>query len=248
MTDVISFLEVSAIVFVASAFRTAFGFGEALIAVPLLAFLLPMKQAAPLAVLCSILIAGIVIVRDHEHIHLGSAKRLLLATVAGLPFGLVILRYAPEGVMKGALGLVLLGFSIFSLAQKKSFALTSDRPAWFFGFLAGVLGGSYGMNGPPLAIYGAGRGWMPDQFRATLQAYFLPASVLGMVGYYFTGVWTRDVNVLFVSALPAVICGICSGNWLTRKMGAKRFARFLYGGLIIVAGLLLLQAINLSSL
>ena len=39
------------------------------------------------------------------------------------------------------------------------------------------------MNGPPLVIYGALRRWSPQHFRATLQGYFLPASLAGLGGY-----------------------------------------------------------------
>ncbi len=40
------------------------------------------------------------------------------------------------------------------------------------------------MNGPPLVVYGGMRRWSPQHFRATLQGYFLPASVIGMAGYW----------------------------------------------------------------
>jgi len=39
------------IVFIATLIRSAFGFGEALVAVPLLALCIPLEVAAPLAVL-----------------------------------------------------------------------------------------------------------------------------------------------------------------------------------------------------
>ena len=42
----------------------------------------------------------------------------------------------------------------------------------FSGFLAGVLGGAYGMNGPPLAIYGPQRRWTPEFFRPRCKATF----------------------------------------------------------------------------
>ncbi len=53
-------LLVLAIVFVATVIRSAFGFGEALIAVPLLGLCMPLRVAAPLAVLLSIAIAAVV--------------------------------------------------------------------------------------------------------------------------------------------------------------------------------------------
>lgn len=236
-----TFIALSGVIFLATSFRTAFGFGEALIAVPLLSLLMPIKIAAPIAVLASILIALFAVVRDWKHIHFFAAKRLLLATVLGLPFGLLLLRFAPESLAKTLLGILLLLFSAFSLHKPDFFRLKDDRFIWLFGFLAGVTGGSYGMNGPPLAIYGAGRGWSPSQFRATIQAYFLPASVLGMVGYLISGVWTREVNLLFASCLPAIGAGILAGNFLTKFMDGKGFARYLYGALILIALLLLFQ-------
>ena len=227
--------------FLAAAFRTAFGFGEALVAVPLLSLLLPVKVATPLAVLASILIALVAVIREREHIHVGAAKNLLLATAVGIPFGLLLLRHAPETWTKAVLGVFLLLFSAFSLAKPHVFLLETDDLVWLFGFAAGVFGGSYGMNGPPLVLYGAGRRWSPPQFRATLQAYFLPASALGMIGYVAAGLWTTEVTRLFSASLPAIAAGIVAGIAAHRAMDGGRFARFLYAGLLLVACLLLLQ-------
>lgn len=235
-------IEISSILFIAAVFRTAFGFGEALIAVPLLSLFLPIKLSAPLAVLASIVIALIAVVRDLKHIHFSEAKKLIIATVFGLPFGVIILRYVPEGVVKTTLGILLLLFSTFSLLRPQFFHLTNDRPVWLFGFVAGVTGGSYGMNGPPLAIYGAARRWPPERFRATIQAYFLPASAMGMTGYYASGIWTVQVNGLFLKTLPAVLLGAIAGRLLSRKMHPTIFAKALHVGLIITACTLIGQA------
>ena len=234
-----SFVQTSIILFVASAFRTAFGFGEALIAVPLLSLLLPVKLAAPIAVLASVSIALFSVIKDWKHVQFSEARRLLVSTAVGIPFGLIVLRYAPEGIVKGILGIFLLAFSLFSIRKPDSFVLKDDRLLWAFGFLAGVTGGSYGMNGPPIAIYGAGRRWSPRRFRATIQAYFLPASALGMIGYSIAGLWTREVNVLFLESLPAIAVGIGAGRVLSARTEGREFTRFLYGGLALVAGVLL---------
>lgn len=241
----LSLIEISAILFVATVFRTAFGFGEALIAVPLLSLLLPIKLSAPLAVLTSILIASVAVVKDWKHIHFSAAKRLLIATAFGLPFGLILLRYVPEEFAKVSLGLLLLAFSSFSLLKPDFFFLQNDRFVWLFGFFAGVFGGSYGMNGPPLAIFGAARRWPPSRFRATIQAYFLPASLLGMIGYYFSGLWTSEVNALFLQSLPAISVGVLIGTLLNRWLdGSGRFAKILHVALTLVALILLAQAFS----
>ncbi len=50
-----------AVLGLATVIRSAFGFGEALVAVPLLALLIPVEVAAPVAVLVSITVAGVVL-------------------------------------------------------------------------------------------------------------------------------------------------------------------------------------------
>jgi uncharacterized membrane protein YfcA len=235
-------LEVSAIMFVSSAFRTTFGFGEALVAVPLLSLILPVQVSAPIAVLASILIAGFAVIRDREHIHFSSARKLIIATAFGIPFGLVLLRFVPEWATKATLGSFVLLFSAISLVKTDLFTLKDDRFAFAFGFIAGVTGGSYGMNGPPLAIYGASRQWPPQRFRATIQAYFLPASLLGMLGYWVSGLWTKEVNVAFLSSLPAIIAGIFAGRHFSRVLDKGKFERFLYGALILVSFMILSQS------
>jgi uncharacterized membrane protein YfcA len=99
------------------------------------------------------------------------------------------------------------------------------------------------MNGPPLAIYGSLRGWPPPQFRATLQGYFLPASLIGMFGYWTTGLWTPEVTRLYVLSLPAVVAAIVVGRLVNRRMPAVRFVRYVYGGLVVVGAVLLAQAV-----
>jgi uncharacterized membrane protein YfcA len=73
--------SVLTILFLAALIRSAFGFGEALVAVPLLAFFVPLSVAAPLAVLVSITIAAIVVLQDWKKIHLRSTAWLVLSTL-----------------------------------------------------------------------------------------------------------------------------------------------------------------------
>ena len=152
-------LVVLGVVFVATLIRSAFGFGEALVAVPLLARVIPVAESVPLAALLSITVAAIIVVQDWRHIHFHSAWRLVLASLPGIPIGLWMLTSVPEPVVKLILAVVIIGFSTYCLVGRAPFELKSDRLAWLFGFWAGVLGGAYGMNGPPLVIYGSLRRW-----------------------------------------------------------------------------------------
>jgi uncharacterized protein len=236
-------LTVLAVLFLATFIRSTFGFGEALVAVPLLALVMPVEAAAPVAVLVSITVAGVVVVQDREHVRFRSAAWLVLATLFGTPLGLLLLTAVAEPVVKAVLAVIIIAFSTYSLVRRRPVELRDDRLAWLFGFAAGVLGGAYGMNGPPLVIYGTLRGWTPQTFRATLQGYFLPASIVGMAGYWLAGLWTETVGLYYALALPPVVIAIFLGRAVNRRLDARTFLRYVHLGLIVIGAVLLVQAI-----
>jgi len=235
-------LLVLAIIFVATVIRSAFGFGEALIAVPLLSLVILVEVAVPLAVLVSITVAGVIVAQDWRKIHFRSAAWLVVFTLFGTPLGVFLLKEADESVVKASLAMVIIPFSAYCLFSRRPFELKNDKLAWLFGFLAGVLGGAYGMNGPPLVIYGALRRWSPEFFRATLQGYFLPASLVGMAGYWLTGLWTWDVTEYYLFSLPVVVAAIFLGRVIHHRLRDRRFLLYVHVGLLVVGLALLAQA------
>jgi uncharacterized membrane protein YfcA len=237
-------LAVLAVVFVATLIRSAFGFGEALVAVPLLALLIPVGVAAPLAVLLSVTVAAAILVQDWHKVHVGSAWRLVVATLFGIPLGLLLLTAVPERPVKALLAVVIIAFSAYCLAGRTRLELTDDRLAWLFGFGAGVLGGAYGMNGPPLVVYGALRRWSAEHFRATLQGYFLPASLVGLGGYWLAGLWVPAVTRYYLLSLPPALAAIVLGRVINRGLAGRPFLVYVHVGLIVVGTALLIQSLG----
>jgi uncharacterized protein len=237
-------IQIILVLFVATLVRSALGFGEALIAVPLLALVMPIEVAAPTAVLVSITVAFVIVIQDWRRIHLNSALWLVVPTFLGIPVGLFLLKTLPEPIVEAILGVIVMAFSVYSLASRRNHELKDDRLAGFFGFTAGVLGGAYGMNGPPLAIYGSMRRWSAEHFRATLQAYFLPASLAGMAGYWLGGLWTPAVNRFYLISLPAVLAAIFLGRAINRRLQSRRFIYYVHVALTLIGAILLVKAFS----
>jgi uncharacterized protein len=234
---------VLAVIGLATLIRSAFGFGEALVAVPLLALLIPVEVAAPVAVLASITVAALILLQDWRHVHLGGTLRLVLSTFVGIPFGLLLLTKVPGPLVKAILAIVIIAFATYRLLGPDGPVLKNDRLAWMFGFVAGVLGGAYGMNGPPLAIYGTLRRWSREQFRATLQGYFFPASMVGMAGYWLAGLWVHSVTRYYLFSVPVLLLATLSGRVLSRRLDARQFAVCIHVGLVIIGMILLAQSV-----
>lgn len=238
-------MHVLVVIFVATLIRSAFGFGEALFAVPLLALRLPLGVAAPVAVLISITIAAVVVVQDWQKIHWRSAGWLVFATLFGIPPGLLLLTSSHQRALKTTLALLLLGFCAYSLSRGKGPELKTDSRVGLFccGLLAGVLGGPYGMNGPPLVVYGTMRRWSAQHFRATLQGYFLPASMVGMAGYWLQGLWVPSVTHYYLISLPATLPAILFGRLVNHRLSGHSYLKYVYLCLAGIGAVLLIQGI-----
>lgn len=236
-------IHILLIIFIATIFRSAFGFGESLVAVPLLALWLPLNIAVPLSVLVSVAIAGVVVVQDWKKIHFRSAGGLILFTLMGIPLGLLMLTHTDERIVKAALGLIIVAFSLYLLIGKQLSELKKDNLAWLFGcgLFAGILGGAYGLNGPPLVIYGAKRRWSAQHFRATMQGYFLVASLVGIIGYWFAGLLVPIVFRYFLYSIPVMLPAVFIGRAINHRLSGVKFFKFVYMALLGIGLFLLVK-------
>jgi uncharacterized membrane protein YfcA len=209
--------------------------------------MIPIEIAAPVVVLLSITIAAVV-VQDWRKIHVRSTGWLLAPTLIGIPLGVWLLTSGHQRIVKAALAVVIMAFSGYSLLSARLGTrppkLERDSRPWLLGcgFVAGVLGGAYGMNGPPLVLYGAMRRWSPQHFRATLQGYFLPASVVAMAGFWLAGLWVPAVTHYFLLSLTVAIPAIFLGRALNHRLRGDPFLQIVHGGLVCVGLVLLIQA------
>jgi len=233
---------VAGVVFVAAFIRSALGFGDAVVAMPLLAMVLGLRTATPLVAFVGPTISILILARDWRRVEFRSAGPLIAATLLGIPVGIYGLARLPEAPLKIALGSIILIYGLFGLARPGT-RLKGERPAfpWIIGWSAGVLGGAYNTNGPPIVAYGMLRGWPPESFRATLQGYFLPTGLAILAGHGLAGLWTGTVLKTYLYSLPAIVLGVLLGGLLNRKLTHAVFAKLVYASLAVMGAALLLR-------
>ena len=234
------YLIVLMVFFFATLIRSALGFGQALVALPILALIMPVKTAVPICVLVSVLIAMVIVIQDGKKVDVDSAKWLILSAASVLPIGIYVLVTFDAKSVKLGLGLFIIVYVLYSILNKKSYRIPNNRLYLFgFGLVSGVLGGAYGLNGPPLIVYGNLRGWSAEKFRATLQAYFLPLEIMGMLGFWYEGLWTREVSQYFLISVPVVLPAIFLGRIVNKKFRKELFVGSVYATLVAI-GLLMI--------
>ncbi len=231
-------LVVSA-VFVGALTRATFGFGEAVVAMPLLALLpVSLHTAASLVGLAGLTVAVLSTASRSRQIDGRALWRLSVGTVVGIPLGLALLLYVPAGVTATALGGFLALYGVYGLLPAPAPGRAGLAWAYPAGLLAGALGSAYNFNGVPVVVYGTLRGWRPAQFRGTLQAHFIVSGVFVVAAQALGGVWTPALPRLFGLSLPAIAAATWLGHRLHARIPAERFARLVYA-LVLLLGLLL---------
>jgi uncharacterized membrane protein YfcA len=228
-----SLLVVFAVLTLGALTRSALGFGDALIAMPLLALTLGIRTATPLSALVSTTIAIAILAGDWRKADIRATGRLIVATIVGIPIGLIFLTRVPEQVINALLGILLIGFGVFSLFTPRMPYLHWRGFAYLFGFVAGIIGGAYNTNGPPIVIYGSLRRWSAERFRATMQGYFLPTGVLILIGHGLSGLWTVEVFRYYLTAVPGVLVGVYLGGKVNHLLAGRGFDKVVYLALVV---------------
>ena len=158
-----------------------------------------------------------------------------------VPFGVFLLHYALESVVKCVLGLVLVVYGVYNLITPGVPHLQHEKYAFPFGFLAGVLGGAYNTSGPPVVMYGTLRRWSPEYFRATMQCYFLFTYLATVAGHGVARLLTPLVIELFLWALPGIGLGMYLGGKVHRVIPRPMFSRVIFGILVVIGVLFVLS-------
>ena len=228
------------VLWLATFLRSAVGFGDALLAMPLIALLVGMQVATPLVAWTGLATSVLILSTSWRKVDLRTFWRLTLASLVGMPFGIWLLQHGDERIVSLLLGLLLMSYGAYSLYRPTLPALPNERWAFPFGFVAGVLGSAYNTSGPPVIIYGTMRRWPPDLFRATLQGFFLVSNMIVIAGHGLAGLWTQEVLLLTLLSLPVLVTAVIAGAMVNRRIPAAQFARVVYLLLIILGAIFIL--------
>jgi uncharacterized membrane protein YfcA len=232
------------IIFISTLTRSTFGFGDAVVAMPLLSMAVGLSVATPLVGLMGITASATILIRHRRDVHFKSLWSLIIPTLIGIPIGVLLLKGVYEDVMKLILASVIIIFSLYEIFKPKLLTLANDKYAYFFGFIAGILGGAYNTNGPPIVIYGTLRRWQPENFRATLQGYFLPTGSMIALGHCLGGLWTKTVLLNYFISLPIIFIAIFAGGRLNCKIPKGKFDNYVYICLVVLGIVLLIDTIR----
>ncbi|PID00436.1 MULTISPECIES: sulfite exporter TauE/SafE family protein [unclassified Sporosarcina] len=237
-------------VFIGALSRATFGFGEAVVSMPLLALLsVDLHTSIALIGLVGLTVALFTVVSEWRHADRPALLRLVIGALAGIPVGIVLVVKLPDTLITIALGIFLILYGSYSFGKsllQHTFAterLKAKFWSWPVGFVSGVLGSAYNTHGVPVVVYGTLRRWEPKRFRGTLQAHFLITGTFIVAGQALGGLWSKDVFILYGYSFPTVILATWLGISIQRRMPNEKFIRYVFLLLAFLGAILLLTSI-----
>ncbi len=222
--------------------RGILGFGNALIAMPLMALVVSVQIASPVVALANLTGILIILAGNWRSVDFKAAWRLILGCLIGIPIGLYFIKNTNESLVRIILGVILIVFGLYYLISPRLPYLRGEGTSYACGLASGILGGAYNSNGPPIVIYGALRRWPPESFRATLQGVFLPTNLMVIAGHALAGLTTPTVLKLYAYSLPFMIGATILGIYLGKRIPQGQFNRIVYGFLVMMGVLLIVRA------
>ena len=232
-----------ALIFFLSAFVTSFaGFGFAMISVPLLALLLPVKLAVALQFPYSMGLFFYQAWCYRDHFKWDYARPFFGGALAGLTLGAFVLNYLPEVQLKRLLAVIiaLVVIANFSGASRRLSDRFSQSP--WLGRICGVVSGSflgaYNVGAPPMVVYIRSVSGDPLIIKSFIATVFSIQFGILTVVYGATGMFSREGLGTSAAFLPAVLLGALAGFRLFRY-ASKNTYRLAVDAVLLLAAVIL---------
>lgn len=222
-------------IFLGALVRTYFGFGEALISMPLLAIIgLDIHTSISVIGLAGLSVALMNILSDFKGIHYKVLLVMLIGSLFGIPIGIVVLHRFDTGMIQNCLAVFLILYGLYALSKATWLShlhhLQLKHPIFsgVSGFLSGVLGSIYNSHGVPIVIYATLSPYRIKEFKPTIQAHFLITAVFVIIGQVSGGIWTAQTLPLFFMSLPLLLLAVLLGKYISKRTPHDRFEHWIY--------------------
>jgi uncharacterized membrane protein YfcA len=219
--------------------RGVAGFGSGLIAIPLLALVLPLTLVVPLVVFLDYVASASHGLKDRASIQWRQIFPLLPFTAVGVLAGLYLFKTIDQVLLANALGVFVLLYALYTLLVKNGDGNASALWAVPAGALGGMVGTLFGTGGPFYVVYLKHRGLPKTQFRATFATIFLIDGAGRLTGYLAGGYFDREWLVLAAASLPIMAIGLYLGGHVHTNISQRNF-QVAVSVLLIVSGISLL--------
>jgi len=224
--------------------RSAAGFGAVLVAMPMLAFVMPISTAVSVTTALTALTSMHQISRDWRRVAWRHFAIMASYSAVGIGLGFYCIKLLDEHALRRGLGVFLILYALYALAtagvSHRASTRWSGALAAVTGIAGGLLGTLFGAGvGPIYVVYFNALRLEREIFRVTMATVVLLGGFARIAGYASFGFYEPESFVLIAIGLPLVVLGSWLGDRVIRRLDPVKFS-WLIGVLILLSGAALL--------
>lgn len=227
----------------ASFVQRTIGFGFGIFIMTALPFLMPSYgEAVTLSGLLSLTSAAVVMVKYLKYVTWKRFLPIVASFVIFSTLAICMLDKIEGHAMRMILGIVLIIISLyFSFFKDKLQKIIRPTSSWQLGAGAasGVMGGLFGMHGPPVVLYLVASEPDKDHYMGMIQTYAFVTNLTMLAVRAWNGYVTPAVGTTYIYGLIGLAVGVLAGNWAYNRIPNRIFTYVVYA-YIAISGLVIL--------
>ena len=216
------------------------GFGFGIFIMTILPFFLPYGSATTLSGMLALSQSFYVAVKMRKYIVWSRVLPMLAVFLLISYFCIGIVATSDTKFLLHVLGVVLILLSLYFLFFSSKIRLKQSIPMQLtMGSISGVMGGFFGMQGPPAVLYYVQSEPDKNYYAAQTQVYFVTGNIFMTFVRGYNGFLTMQVVQLYFICIGAVVVGTYLGTQVFNRVSTEKLRKIVYGYMVL-AGLVFL--------
>ena len=215
----------------------SFGLGS--VASPVLLLLLGAKPTVVIINTFIVIQLSLVLSRTWRHIDLPVSRGMILGGMAAAPLGVFVLNISDPAVLRIVIGVVIVVMGVLNLVETRIPIATFPGSGILYGFATCLTTTAISIGGPLGGVYAVAQRWAPPTVRASLATMFGISSLMAVVLFAATGLYTRETLINLGLLLPGLLVGFGIATLLVGRLNERAF-RLVVIVLVLLGGGMLL--------
>ena len=207
---------------------TGFGFG--IFIMTMLPFLMPCYgEATTLSGILAITTSAVIVWRLRSFVVWRRLWPILLTFIIVSTMAIFVLTRMEDQLLRKILGVVLVLTSVYFMLFSRRIKLPTTKSVQVgAGTLSGLMGGFFGMQGPPAVLYFIQSEPTKEHYMAMAQTYFLIGNLMMTLVRAYHGFFTRTVLVDYFYGIGGVAIGTMLGAYVFKHIPNRIFRYVVY--------------------
>ena len=207
---------------------TGFGFGIFIMTM-LPAIMSSHGEATTLSGILAMTTSLIIVIQKYKFIVWRRLLPILLTFIVVSIGAIFVLKRMEYSILNMLLGITLVVVSIYFSFFSKRIKVKTTLPVQITaGTLSGLMGGFFGMQGPPAVLYFVNSEKDKEHYLAVTQTYFLVGNIMMTIARAYNGFFTTTVSMGYIYGITGVVIGNLIGAWVFRHITGSLLKYIIY--------------------